>query len=289
MPKQSKSVYKISHVTSYKYSSAVFLEPHILRLIQKTNTFQSLKKFSYDIKPKPEGASFNADLAGDNTLTVWFNDIQKFLWIKTEFTIEIKRENPFDFIVTDISAIKLPVRYQKDYEKILRPYIAHFSRPSKRLIEFSTSIVNSSGGSTISFLINLCTHINENFEQVVREFGDPLPISKILKERKGSCRDLTILFMETCRVLGLATRFVSGYLIPESNDEKNYLHAWPEVYIPGGGWRGYDPTQGLAVSNNHVALSSGGHPYLAAPLSGSYRGDDIKAKISYEIKIRKQK
>ena len=91
-------------------------------------------------------------------------------------------------------------------------------------------------------------------------------------KKQGACRDLTVLFMACCRSVGLASRFVSGYGPGEKN-EHPYLHAWPEVYLPGGGWRGYDPTQGLAVGDGYVALAAGPHPELAAPDIRSYSGE----------------
>ena len=280
-------LFNINHTTKYVYDKKVFLEPHILRLIPRNDSVQTVHEFSYSINPEPVDKSMNLDLDGNNNITIWFNDVHKDLEIKTVSKVETKRTNPFDFIVTDLTAIKLPVKYSKEYEEVLRPYIINYSKPTKKLVDFSNSILKSSSSSTMCFLFNLSSHIHQNFEKTERKFGEPHPFEQTLKEERGSCRDLTVLFMEACRVFGLASRFVSGYHLTDFANDQNSLHAWAEVYLPGGGWRGYDPSLGLAVSGDHVALASGYHPSLAAPVSGTYRGNDINAELSYEIKFER--
>ncbi|MGI9533794.1 MAG: transglutaminase family protein [Thermodesulfobacteriota bacterium] len=278
-------IYKINHITKYEYDKKVFLEPHILRLYPRNDSVQKLHEFSYHIQPEPVDKSVNLDIDGNNNIIIWFDDIHKGLEITTTCKVETKRTNPFDFIVTDVSAIQLPVKYPKEYEIILKPYIVNYTKPTKKLVDFANLILKNSSSSTMCFLFNLSSYIHQNFEKTEREFGPPHPFEQTLKEAKGSCRDLTVLFMDACRIFGLATRFVSGYHLSDYVKEGNDLHAWAEVYLPGGGWRGYDPSLGLAVSSYHIALASGYHPSLAAPVSGTYRGDDVKAKISYEIKF----
>lgn len=106
-----------------------------------------------------------------------------------------------------------------------------------------------------------------------------------LSRMKGTCRDFVVLFAEACRSLGFAARFVSGYTQGDLDNAENYLHAWAEVYLPGGGWRGYDPTLGLAVADQHIALTSGASPLQAAPVSGSFRGTEATATIKYNLTI----
>jgi transglutaminase-like putative cysteine protease len=127
--------------------------------------------------------------------------------------------------------------------------------------------------------------IAESCQYIVREVGDPLPAEVTLTQRKGSCRDLTVLFMEACRALGIAARFLSGYHVPLT-DQIHRLHAWAEVYLPGGGWRGYDPTAGLAVGDPHIVVAAGSTPRMAAPISGSFRGENITATLEVEIQLR---
>ena len=102
----------------------------------------------------------------------------------------------------------------------------------------------------------------------------------------GACRDVSVLFNDACRSLGLPARFVSGYFEGDPDNPENDLHAWSEVYLPGAGWRGFDPTHGLAVAARHVALIAGIEPDQAAPLTGSFRGTEATSEIEFDVKIR---
>lgn len=279
-------IYKIVHTTNYEFDKKVFLEPHTLRLMPRSDNFQTLLDFSFIFKPKEAGSSLNLDLDGNRTISVWFKDTHKKLQIKSSSKVELKKANPFDYLITDPNTIKLPLRYERDLLKPLAPYIVMQKKPSKNLIDFSRQILDKSANSTIGYLNNLCSYIHSNFEKIDREKGEPLPSRDTLKKSRGSCRDFAILFMESCRIFGLAARFVSGYLIQDNSGENNELHAWAEVYLPGGGWRGYDPSTGLAVSNSHVVLASGYSSTLAAPVSGFFRGDVPGSRLTFKISIK---
>jgi transglutaminase-like putative cysteine protease len=98
---------------------------------------------------------------------------------------------------------------------------------------------------------------------------------------EGSCRDLTVLYLAIARSQGFAGRFVSGYHVSPGTDGAHDLHAWPEIYVPGGGWRGFDPTTGLAVADLHVGVAVGALPQQAAPVSGTYVGDATSELETY--------
>jgi transglutaminase-like putative cysteine protease len=108
-----------------------------------------------------------------------------------------------------------------------------------------------------------------------------------LTGRAGSCRDLAVLFCAVCRAVGVAARFVSGYECGATSMEHAYMHAWAEVYLEGGGWRGYDPSRGLAVSTFHVPVAAAADAQLAAPVSGTYRGA-AGSKMDFSISIQPQ-
>jgi transglutaminase-like putative cysteine protease len=124
---------------------------------------------------------------------------------------------------------------------------------------------------TLAFLETVTRRIFSEFAYEYRELGAPMAPAETLAGKKGACRDFSLLMMEMCRSLGLASRFVSGYLLGNPHKEQ-FLHAWVEVYVPGGGWRGYDPTQGELVSNRHVALAASAVPALTTPVLGIFRG-----------------
>ncbi len=279
-------IYKITHITNYEFDKTVFLEPHIFRLIPRTDPFQTLQDFSIKIRPKEAGSSYNIDLDGNTTITAWFNDTHDSLQIKTLSKIDLNNTNPFDYIITDLEAIKLPFKYDKDLQKQLAAYILIQNKPSKKLVSFAKSALDESDNGTIRYLSNLCSKIHGSIEKIDRETGNPYTADKTLNEGKGSCRDLTVLFMESCRIFGLAARFVSGYLASGDEKGKIELHAWSEVYIPGAGWRGYDPSTGFTVSGDHIALASGYNSLMASPVSGYFRGNITETKLSFDITIK---
>jgi transglutaminase-like putative cysteine protease len=93
------------------------------------------------------------------------------------------------------------------------------------------------------------------------------------------------LFIEACRSFGLAARFVSGYELQAARGEKADMHAWTEIYLPGGGWRGYDPSRGLATAERHIAVASGLTPKLAAPVTGAFRGNGVASRMEFDIAV----
>jgi transglutaminase-like putative cysteine protease len=120
---------------------------------------------------------------------------------------------------------------------------------------------------------------------VARREGTPNAPEVTLATREGSCRDLAVLFCAACRAVGVTARFVSGYEREASLQENGELHAWAEVYFHGGGWRGYDPSRGLAVADSHVAVAAAADPLLAAPVTGVYRGP-AKSTLEFEIAMQ---
>jgi len=279
-------IYKITHITNYEFDKTVFLEPHTFRLIPRNDPYQTVKDFSIRIKPKEAGSSYNVDLDGNTTLTAWFNETHNNLEIKTASKIELNNSNPFDYIITDLEAIKLPLKYEKVLQKQLAAYILMQDKPSKILIKFAKTILEESNNGTIRFLSNLCSQIHRSIEKIDREIGAPYTADTTLSKESGSCRDLTVLFMEACRLFGLASRFISGYLTSGHDDGKIELHAWAEVYIPGAGWRGYDPSTGFMVSGDHIALAGGYSSQMASPVSGYFRGNNTKTRLSFDITIK---
>ena len=119
----------------------------------------------------------------------------------------------------------------------------------------------------------------------MRSDGPPRPAAETLAAGEGSCRDLAVVFSEACRAAGVPARFVSGYETAAASGEHAYMHAWAEAYVPGGGWRGYDPSRGLAVSTSHVAVAAAADPALASPVAGSYRGAS-ESVMDFQIQMQ---
>jgi transglutaminase-like putative cysteine protease len=248
----------------------VYLEPHIFRLRPRMTNAQQLLAFDIQIAPIPAGTTECLDQDGNLALNAWFGEATRDLSVTSRFTVEMLRQNPFDYVLTGES-LNLPLWYADKLCAALTPYRqeAHVAASVK---EFAKSLAAGAQWNTLSFLLALTQQIFRTYRQLIRPYGAPWPSDQTLSLREGSCRDVAVLFCDACRVMGIAARFVSGYECASAGRQDSYMHAWAEVYLPGIGWRGYDPSRGLAVSNGHVAVAAGFDYDLAAPVAGWYSG-----------------
>jgi transglutaminase-like putative cysteine protease len=264
----------VTHSTVYHYDFPVYLEPHIFRLRPRTNSSQRLLSFDLQISPLPAGTTECLDQDGTLALNAWFNTSTRELSVLSRFSVEMLRQNPFDYILTGDS-LRLPLWYLEPLSTALAPY-RNDAQVAESVKQFTRWIAAGAQWNTLSFLAALNQQIFQTCRQVVRPDGPAWPSDRTLSSQEGSCRDLAVLFCDASRVMGLAARFVSGYECASAssslNNQESYMHAWAEVYLPGIGWRGYDPSRGLAVSNGHVAVAAGFDPDLASPVAGWYSG-----------------
>jgi len=275
--------FTILHRIQYTYSRPVFLEPLTLRFRPRCDGTQRLLAFSLALDPPPKGLTEWRDAEGNDVALAWFSDMIDRLTVTARSEVETLRYDPFDFLVTDPGVGSLPARYDEVLAKVLAP--CRFDSATPTISKLAEEIREESGGETVRFLAALTTRLYETCEVVVRETGDPMPPEETLGGKQGSCRDLVVLFNACCRSVGLACRFVSGYQAGDRDQERRYLHAWSEVYLPGAGWRGYDPTLGLAVADQHVAVAASHAPEFAGPLGGMFRGTGVEASMAAELQI----
>lgn len=262
-------IFTITHTTAYQYEQPVFLEPHTIRLKPKTDGMQQLLNFNIQISPQPAGLTECRDLDGNMEHVSWFNGLTDHLKIVVTSKVATLCDNPFLFLL-EPSAMHLPIQSDEIYRPSIKPYLSDDIEPE--VAQFAESIAKEVHQETLAFLNLLTARLYEMCTVVIREEGLPAKPSQTLSERRGACRDLAWLFMACCRSQGIGARFVSGYQEGDPESE-HHLHAWAEVYLPGGGWRGYDPTLGLTVADRHVFLAAGPRPESAAPVSGTFRGE----------------
>ncbi len=275
-------IFHVTHKTNYIYSAQVFLEPHIVRLSPRNDANQKISNFSFAVEPHPAGIHHFRD-AEDNCATcIWFEEKTATLTIVTSFEVQTFGKNPFAYLVTDNAFLQLPAAYENFDATALEPSRAAIDMDDA-VAAFGKSVFEDSNGDTLQFLTRLCMAIYENFKMETREHGPPFPPSFTFQSKRGTCRDLVLLYMAICRSFGLAARFVSGYQEGDPDMDDRQLHAWVEVYIPGGGWRGYDPSHGLVVTDRHIALAASYDPAGAIPVKGSFRGTGVAATIDYLI------
>ena len=144
------------------------------------------------------------------------------------------------------------------------------------------------GQQPVAFLDHLCRTIHARADKQVRTSGDAQAAGETLASWQGACRDFTVLFMESARSLGMPARFCSGYqAAADTPDGRRYLHAWPEVFVPGVGWRGWDPTHGVAAGEGHVALCAAPDQAGTMPVVGGFYfdGSSITSTLDFDLRI----
>ncbi len=275
--------FRIEHQLRFQYSQPVFIEPTIIRLQPRSDSWQELLNFKMDITPNPQGGADSNGLDGTPTTLLWFSGLTESLSIDTVSEVRTLKEDPFNFILPKKQS--LPFEYPPYYGNMLTPYLQRIT-PSEPVTRFARELMKEADHNPTAFPGLLAARINKICEIVFREHGDPMLPEKVLGGEPAACRDLAVLFMDVCRSVGLASRFTSGYYHLDTDAPELELHAWAEVYFPGAGWRGYDPTHGLTVSDHHVAVASGADPVIAAPTYGTVRGTGATSTMDYKIGIK---
>lgn len=245
---------------------------------------QRLVAYELRIVPTPAGTTEVLDQDGNLTVRAWFDGGIVELKVLSRFTVELLRDNPFDFLVSDES-LGLPLWYPEPLSTALAPYRSA-TQVSESVNEYARTVADDAGSTTLQFLTSLNRKLFESCGHLTRLEGPPWTSDVTLSTFQGSCRDLAVLFCDACRVMGIAARFVSGYECASAGQPDAYMHAWAEVYLPGAGWRGYDPSRGLVVANTHVAVAAAFHHDLASPVAGAYCGGcDARMAASLQMSI----
>lgn len=267
----------IHHLTHYKYDRPVKLDPQIVRLKPAPHSRTRIISHSLKVTPSDHFVNYQQDIFGNWLARFVFPEPVKEFKIEVDMVADMTVYNPFDFFVED-TAEAWPFSYPEDIAKDLKIYLEK-EPVSEKLVTFMKTI-EPSNPRTIDFLVNLNARLSQEIGYLIRmEPGVQTP-EETLTIGTGSCRDTSWLLVQILRNLGLAARFVSGYLIqlkpdlvaldgPAGTDHDfTDLHAWVEVYLPGAGWVGLDPTSGLLTGESHVPLAATPHYRHAAPISG---------------------
>ena len=276
----------LEHRTSYTFDRLVEVHPHVVRLRPAPHSRTPIEAYSLHVEPSDHFINWQQDAFGNFLARLVFPNRARQLTITVGLIADMKVINPFDFFIEDW-AEKIGFEYPKALAEDLKPYL----RPVDEHGEGSGTgdltqawVKNFSvapGTRTIDFLVALNRAVNADVGYSLRmEPGVQTP-DFTLRTGIGSCRDSAWLLVSILRQLGLAARFVSGYLVQLTSDVEGLdgpsgpaadftdLHAWTEVYIPGAGWIGLDPTSGLFAGEGHIPLSATPHPESAAPITGA--------------------
>ncbi len=265
--------YKILHRTYYNFSAEVQLEPHFLRLRPREGHELHIESATLEITP-PAKLRWRRDVENNSVATATFDTPTRQLVIESKIIIRQYNEAPLDFLVADY-AIDYPFVYRPEDRIVLSPYIN--SAELKSCDPLAAWVANfwkpGEPIQTYALLQRLSVHIHKTLAYQIREEPGVQSPAETLSRGTGSCRDFANLFMEASRHLGLAARFVSGYLHAEPS-AFNYgsTHAWAEVLLPGAGWKGFDPTIGKIVGTDHIAVAVARLPESVPPIAGSFVG-----------------
>jgi transglutaminase-like putative cysteine protease len=259
---------QIDHVTEYRFGGVVTLLQHTLRLRPRENHNLRIVESKLEISPA-YGIRWQRDV-----LVITFADRVDLLRIVSSVVIQHYEESPFDFLVEDF-AVQHPFQYREHDLLDLAPFCTPTWPGDRAEIMTWLAAISIGSGPTDTFLLldRLNHAIRDRFRYEVRELPGVQSPHTTLALGSGSCRDFAALFMESCRHLGLASRFVTGYNLSYAAAGDGSTHAWAEVYLPGAGWKGFDPTAGVVVGSSHIAVAVAHHPETVPPIAGSFVGD----------------
>lgn len=280
----------LTHRTTYHYDRLVNLGPQIIRLRPAPHCRTPILSYSLKVKPKTHFLNWQQDPQSNYLARFVFPEKTKEFVVEVDLVAEMAIINPFDFFL-EKSAELFPFRYEPALEHELKPYLE--KEVAGPLLQQLLDGIDLTPRATIDFLININRQLQERIGYVIRLEPGIQPCETTLALERGSCRDSAWLLVQILRHLGLAARFASGYLIQLVADEKPLegpsgperdftdLHAWTEVYLPGAGWIGLDPTSGLLAGEGHIPLACTPDASSAAPISGGV--DQCEVTFGHEM------
>lgn len=272
------TIFSVRHVTSYRYKKPVEFGEHALMFRPRDSFDQTLLNSKLDVHPKPDYVRWIHDVFGNCVALVGFTGKSHELRFETNIRLDHTPQVAMDFQI-DEEALTYPFAYDTeeaiDLERTIK---RHYPDEGDEVGKWTRQFVRiGQPTETGHLLMTLCYAIHQSFVYARRlEHGTQTPL-ETLQLRRGTCRDFALLMMEAARSLGLAARFVTGYIYVPDRDGSTVLgggstHAWCQVYLPGAGWVEFDPTNGIVGNRDLIRVGVARDPKQAVPLYGSYDG-----------------
>jgi uncharacterized protein (DUF2126 family) len=284
----------LNHKTHYRYDRPIMLGPQTIRLRPAPHCRTPILSYSLKVLPKKHFINWQQDPQANYLARLVFPEKTTEFLVEVDLVAEMAIFNPFDFFLEPY-AEQIPFTYESSLARELRPYL-EAEVPGPRLASFLSQVPRNST-RTLDFLVSLNQRVQREISYVIRLEQGVQSCQDTLATGTGSCRDSAWLLVQILRNLGLAARFVSGYLIQLTADVKPLegpagassdftdLHAWTEVFLPGAGWVGFDPTSGLLAGEGHIPLACTPDVGSAAPISGPL--EFCKTDFSYSMTVQR--
>lgn len=282
----------LHHKTSYHYDRLVSLSPQVIRLRPAPHCRTPVTAYSLKIEPGDHFINWQQDPHSNYLARAVFPNQVRHFSVEVDLVAEMTVINPFDFFLEPY-AENFPFRYSDSLGNELTPFLE--VKPEGEQFEAFLASIDISEKPTIALLVKLNERLQKDIRYLIRMEPGVQTCEETLSSRSGSCRDTAWLLVQALRHFGLAARFVSGYLIQLKPDVKPLdgpegptqdftdLHAWAEVYLPGAGWVGLDPTSGLFAGEGHIPIAAAPEPSSAAPVSGGV--DPCEVEFSHEMSV----
>jgi uncharacterized protein (DUF2126 family)/transglutaminase-like putative cysteine protease len=284
----------LNHVTHYRYDRLISLSPQIVRLRPAPHCRTRVLAYSLRVEPEEHFINWQQDPQSNYLARLTFPEKTRELRLTVDLVAEMAVLNPFDFFLEPY-AKNFPFTYEPGEQRELAPYLARL--PSTRLFAGYLESILRKSRSVVDFLVDLNLRLSRDIRYLIRMQPGVQTPEETLEKASGSCRDSAWLLVQLLRHLGLAARFVSGYLIQLTPDVKPLdgpsgpaadftdLHAWCEVYLPGAGWIGLDPTSGLLAGEGHLPLACTPEPSSAAPVTGAH--DECEVQFEHHMGVQR--
>ncbi|MDZ7593361.1 MAG: transglutaminase family protein [Thiobacillus sp.] len=282
----------IRHTTRYKFDRLVTLSPHIVRLRPAPHSRTPILAYTLKITPEKHFINWQQDPFGNYLARLVFPETTREFSVDVEVIADMTVINPFDYFIEE-SAQHWPFDYGASLQRELTPYLE--TEPAGEHLAAWLAEVPRERIQSNDFLVALNQRLQHDIAYTVRMEPGVQRCEETLEKALGSCRDTAWLLVQILRHLGLAARFVSGYLVQLTADEKSLdgpsgpehdftdLHAWAEVYLPGAGWVGLDPTSGLFAGEGHIPLAATPQPSSAAPIDGMTDPCEVEFSFSNTV------
>ena len=264
---------RITHLTEYTFSTRVTLNPHRLLLRPREGHDVRIESSRLEISPAYT-IKWQRDVFDNSLAIINFQEHSTKLTIASVVVIQHYAPEPYDFLLEDY-AVDFPFTYALGEQIDLAAFQQPVFPADQTAIHEWLQRLGLQGMQTFALLVRLNQAISREFRYQIREEAGVQTPAQTLAMGSGSCRDYATLFIEACRHMGLASRFVSGYLHAPATEAGNATtHAWVEIYLPGTGWKGFDPTSGEVTGNRHIAVAVARDSETVPPVSGSFIGPD---------------